>query len=59
MTDMERRRLQLYAKSARLQNLRRQIEALELVLGPLYQERERVERHALMASVTRRARKKR
>ena len=47
MTDMERRRLQLYAKSARLQLLRRQIDALEFVLGPLYREVDELEQRAL------------
>lgn len=40
MTDMERRRLQLYAKSAHVQLLRRKIEVLEAILGPLYHELE-------------------
>jgi len=44
MTDMERRRLQLYAKSAKLQQLRRRIEVLEEILGPLYREVEDWER---------------
>lgn len=44
MTDMERRRLQLYAKSAKLQHLRRTIEVLEEILGPLYREVEEWER---------------
>lgn len=44
MTDMARRRLQLYAKSAKLQHLRRQIDVLEEFLGPLYREVEEWER---------------
>lgn len=44
MTDMERRRLQLYAKSAKLQHLRHTIEVLEEILGPLYREVEEWER---------------
>jgi prefoldin subunit 5 len=44
MTDMERRRLQLYAKSAKLQQIRRKIDVLEEILGPLYREAEEWER---------------
>lgn len=40
MTAMERRRLQLYARSTRLQHLQRQIDVLEELLGPLYREAE-------------------
>jgi hypothetical protein len=43
MRDMERRRLQLYAKSIRREALRRQIEALEYVLGPMLLELDRLE----------------
>lgn len=44
---MERRRLQLYSKNIRLRDLKRKIDALEFVLGPLYGEVERLEAEAL------------
>lgn len=47
ITDMERHRLQFYAKSAKLRALRTQIDALEFLLGPLYRERESLERATL------------
>jgi plasmid replication initiation protein len=51
MTDMERRRLQLYATNIRLQNTRRQIECLEFVLGHLYRELKDGEERALATPV--------
>lgn len=58
MTDMERRRLQLYVKSAKLRALRTQIDALEGVLGPLYREREYLERATLLRRTPPHAKKK-
>lgn len=47
MTAMERRRLQVYARSTRLQYLQRQIDVLEELLGPLYREAEQWAQPAL------------
>lgn len=47
MTDMERRRLQLYATNIRLSNLRESIAKLEFVLGHLYVELKDVEDRAI------------
>lgn len=59
MTDMERRRLQLYAKSAKLQHLRRQIDVLEELLGPLYQQADEWEQAFAAAPVKTRVIEKR
>lgn len=57
MTDRERRRLQLYARSARLRALATQIDALEFLLGPLYREKDQLEQRALARAPKKRAKR--
>jgi hypothetical protein len=59
MKDPERRRLQLYAKTMRLALLRKRIDVLEELLGPLYLEVEQIARDTVDGPVKARTPKRR